>query len=84
MKIDYICIACNRNDLFWTKPSVASIRYFYPDIKITLVKDFTNGRLSTREMEEAFGVDAWEIPKKKCGFCSKLEVMLRPQRERFF
>ena len=79
-----VYVVCNRGDYYRARPCVASIRYFHPDVAITLVKDETNGPFSTREMEQAFNVSTWVPPRARCGFFSKLEVMLRPERERFF
>lgn len=82
--VDHVYVVCNRGDLFRTQPCVASIRYFHPDVRITLVKDETKGPFSTTELENRFQVDTWTPPRRRCGFFSKLEVMLRPEKERFF
>ncbi len=79
-----VYVVCNRDDYYRARPCVASIRYFHPDVEITLVKDETNGPFSTSELEHAFDVSTWVPPRARCGFFSKLEVMLRPERERFF
>jgi hypothetical protein len=79
-----VYVVCNRGDYYRARPCVASIRYFHPDVEITLVKDQTNGPFSTSELEKAFNVLTWDPPRARCGFFSKLEVMLRPEREKFF
>ena len=51
-----IVVFCNAKDYFLTKICVASIRHFYPDIEILLVKDELNGKFSTRILERNFKV----------------------------
>lgn len=82
--VEHVYVVCNRGDLFRARPCVASIRYFHPGVRITLVKDETNGPFSTAELEQRFHINIWTPPRRRCGFFSKLEVMLRPERERFF
>ena len=82
--IDHIYLVCNRRELFRVKPCVASIRHFHPDVRITLVKDQGNGPFSTTELEQYWGVSTWVPPRPKTYIFSQIEVLLRPERERFF
>lgn len=46
-----IVVFCNKLDFFLTRICVTSIRYFYPSIRILLVKDEIHGRFSTSLFE---------------------------------
>ena len=50
------------------KICVASIRYYYPDIKIELVKDNGNGSFNTRGLEKYFNVLATDLGIPKMGW----------------
>lgn len=52
-----IVIAVNKLDYYLCKICVASIRYYYPDISIYLLKDTLNGAFSTRELEQYWNVE---------------------------
>jgi hypothetical protein len=54
--IDTIVIACFKKDVYLLKTCVASIRYWYPDVSIYLLKDTQKGDFSTAEIEKAFRV----------------------------
>lgn len=58
MKIDNLTIAvcCNKKDFFMAKICVASIRYYYPDIALEIIKDVGNGDFDTIEIEKCFSV----------------------------
>lgn len=64
MQVERILIFTMKKDLRLTRICVASIRMFYPDIRIDLVKDESKGPFSTRDLElywncgvEKFGQD---------------------------
>lgn len=72
-----IVILCNKNDYFLTKICVSSIRYYYPGIPLSIVKDELNGRFSTSELEEKFNVKALDLGLKNYGYCTgKIAVLL--------
>ena len=54
--INTIVIACFKKDVYLLKTCVASIRYWYPDVEIYLLKDTQKGDFSTTEIEEVFRV----------------------------
>jgi hypothetical protein len=75
-----IIIVCHKNDYFLSKICVASIRYYYPSVKIFLVKDFLNGQFSTREMEKYFNVKILDLGINKFGWCSaKIHLLISRQ-----
>lgn len=63
-----IAIAVNKRDLWFCRICVASIRYYYPDIGIFLLKDEMNGVFSTTELETYFGVQTINFNRKKFGW----------------
>ena len=60
MKIDCIYLLTHKYYLRLTSICVASIRYWYPDIPIYLIKDEVDGSFSTREIERIWNVGVME------------------------
>ncbi len=84
MKIDSIYIPCTKGDFRLTRICVASIRYWYPDIPITLVKDLIYGDFDTSELEQHFNVKVYPQKARVYGWgFSKFEVFMEPGRKRF-
>jgi hypothetical protein len=84
LKIDHVYICSTEHDLRYTQCCVASIRRWYPDIPITLVKDDANGPYDTSELEQAWDVAVFvkeqgQVPGLGWG---KLEPMFLPGRRR--
>jgi len=83
-KIERIYIAAHKGDLRFTKICVASVRYWYPNIPITLIKDNYSGFFSTKEIEKNFKVDLFDTEIQSFGWgFSKLEPLFLEQREKF-
>jgi len=76
-------VCCSEHDLRYTRCCVASIRRWYPNIPISLVKDETNRPFDTRELEQGWNVRVFqtEHPVPSGGW-SKLEPLLLPTRQR--
>ena len=73
-KIDRLYIACYRGDYWQTKICVASVRKWYPEIPIFLIKDLAKGDFNTSEMEKNFNVQIANFNLKKFGWgVSKFE-----------
>ncbi|WP_162558660.1 glycosyltransferase [Robertkochia solimangrovi] len=72
--IERIYISCHKGDFWQTKICVASIRYWYPQIPIFLIKDLSSGQFDTSFLEYKFNVDIAKFPIDKFGWgVSKLE-----------
>lgn len=83
MKIEQIVIACYHRDIFHLRTCVASVRYWYPQAPITLLKDETRRPFSTRELESSFGVSVQRVPGNIGGWgWTKLDPFLQPTRSR--
>ncbi|MDQ6610144.1 MAG: hypothetical protein M3Y85_10030, partial [Bacteroidota bacterium] len=84
MKVTKIAIACFKKDLYLLKPCIASIRYWYPDVEIFLIKDYIQGQFSTREIETAFNVKIFPSQRKVFGWpWSKLAVILHEKKDKY-
>src|SRR5437879_1345253 len=80
MKIDAIYVACYRYDVELTRLCVASIRFWYPEIPIWLVKDETYGPFDTREIEEVWSASVFPSHLQNLGWgFGKLQVMFQRQ-----
>lgn len=84
MKIEGVVISCYRFDIRLTRLCVASIRFWYPEIPIWLLKDRQYGDFSTSEIERYWNAQVYPERQKKLGWgFGKLEVMTELPRRRF-
>lgn len=82
-KIERIYIACYRGDFWQTKICVASIRTWYPNIPIYLIKDILVGNFNTAILEKRFNVSIANFPIRKFGWgISKLEPYFIEEKTR--
>jgi hypothetical protein len=63
-----IVIAVNKKDVWFCRICVASIRYYYPNVTIFLLKDELNGKFSTKEIERYWNVQLINYQTKKFGW----------------
>jgi hypothetical protein len=82
MTIQRIFIPCYSKDVRLAKISVASIRKWYPNIPITLLKDYYRGSFSTRNLELHWNVEARVLKQQYGSPFSKLEPLLDNRREK--
>jgi hypothetical protein len=83
-RIDRVYIAAHRRDLRLTRICVASVRQWYPDIPIFLLKDEVNGAFSTREIEELWHVKVWPTKARSFGWgFIKLEPLFDTEKVRY-
>jgi hypothetical protein len=76
MKIQGVVICCYALDVYMTRICVASIRFWYPDLPIWLLKDRQYGDFSTREIEDKFNVQVYPVRLEKLGWgFGKLEPL---------
>src|SRR6476661_4616589 len=84
VRTNKVVIACFRRDLFLLRPCVASIRYWYPDAEIYLLKDHAAGGFSTAEIEKYWKVNIFPSARRVFGWpWSKLAVILFETKEKF-
>lgn len=60
-----IIVVSQRNDFFLTRICIASIRYYYPKVKIYIVKDKCFGDYSTANLEKHFNIKVLDLGKDK-------------------
>ncbi|MBX9782825.1 MAG: hypothetical protein K2X48_05940 [Chitinophagaceae bacterium] len=63
-----VAIAVNKKDVWFCRICIASIRYYYPDVEILLLKDELNGKFSTKEIETKWNVQLVDFSVKKFGW----------------
>ncbi len=81
--ITKVVIACCRHDVHLTRICVASIRYWYPDIPILLLKDLFNGDFCTAEIEAAWNVGVFSTSRDQHGWgFGKFEAIFAPPGDR--
>ena len=62
-----VVIACYKHDYWLARASIASIRFFYPELPIFLLKDLAAGRFSTRDAEKHWGVQVLDLGRHQWG-----------------
>lgn len=83
MKIERIYIACFKHDVRFARILVASIRFWYPEIPILLIKDQSYGPFDTSSMEEHWGVSVMPTSRRAFGWgFGKLEPLFAPEKHR--
>jgi hypothetical protein len=80
--IEKVYVSCYKNDAWLARLCVASIRYWYPDLPITLIKDYCGGSFSTYDLETYYGVKIADTSRLLRNF-GRLEICFQEQRERF-
>jgi len=63
-----VVVFANRKDFFISKLCIASIRFYYPDVEILLVKDRLNGDFNTATLCKVFNVKVFELGKRYFGW----------------
>ena len=63
-----IAITVNKNDVWFCRICIASIRYYYPQVEIFLIKDELNGKFSTREIEKNWNIGIIKFDQKIFGW----------------
>lgn len=83
-KIERIYVACYKNDFWQTKICIASIRKWYPDIEIFLIKDHLNGTLNSKELEMTCNVKISDYSIDRFGWgVSKIEPYFEKDKRKF-
>ncbi len=76
MKVEKIFINTYKYDFHFARICIASIRYWYPDIPIVLIKDENAGKFRTTVTEKVWNVEVLSIPRKRFGWgYGKLETL---------
>lgn len=82
--VERVYINTYRRDFWFAKICIASIRYWYPDLPIRLIKDFGAGDFDTSFLSREMNVDVMNTGRKSFGWgFGKFEPLFQDQRERF-
>lgn len=82
--IERIYVACYKRDFWQTKICVASIRKWYPNIEIYLIKDNLAGNFNSKEIEKRYKVKIANYKYDKFGWgVSKFEPYFENGNRRF-
>ena len=85
MKVERVFISTYRYDFHFAKICIASIRYWYPDILIYLIKDENSGTFDTSHAEKLWNVQVLRSERKKFGWgYGKLEPLFLGDHKTFF
>lgn len=72
-----IVVFANRKDFCLTKVCIASIRFYYPEVEILIVKDKLNGNFNTRRLCKATNVKVIKLSKRYYGWgAAKIHFIL--------
>ncbi len=82
MKIDCVYVLCSKEDLYFARICIASIRYWNTSIPIRLIKDLSKDDFDTKELEEALDVKTVSTSIKNLGYFSKLYPFIEKKEER--
>lgn len=84
MKIERVYIGTYKHDFWFARICISSIRYWYPQLKITLIKDLAMGSFDTSDAENFFEVEVLDTPLRSYGWgFSKFEALFSDQNESF-
>ncbi|HMJ46819.1 MAG TPA: hypothetical protein VK498_05785 [Ferruginibacter sp.] len=84
MKLIKINISCCRNDLYFLRICVASIRYWNTTVPVYLLKDFSKGDFDTAELEKVFNVGVVDTKYRNLQAYIKLQPFIENNNERIF
>jgi len=84
MTIQRIYIPTHKGDVRLTAICAASIRYWYPEIPILLIKDYSQGSFDTSEIERLCNASIFQTTKREFGWgFAKLEPLFEAEHRRF-
>lgn len=85
MKVDCVYISTYRYDFHLARVCIASIRYWYPEVPVFLIKDESSGKFDTTDAEKAWNVKILVTERKKFGWgYGKLEPLFLNDHKSFF
>lgn len=83
MKINSVVVLCWAGDFRLARICLASVRYFYPEIALYLMKDVSKGDFDTAEVEKYLNVSTAGLSGVYGPGAGKLELLFRPDLGRF-
>jgi hypothetical protein len=84
MKVDRIFINTHRYDFEFTRICVASVRYWYPSVPVSLIFDYSNGGFTYKRLCRDWDIGVLDTHKSKYGWgFGKFEPLFLENDERF-
>jgi hypothetical protein len=81
--IDKVVIAAYKHDFWLAEICMASVRYYYPQIPIALVFDFSKGAADFSFAQKHYQIEIIDLPIKKFGWgLSKIEFLFLQKKMR--
>lgn len=68
MEVNKIYINTYKYDFYFAKICISSIRFWYPEIPIVLIKDVSKGEFDTSKVERMYNVKIFETSRKSFGW----------------
>lgn len=65
MTVKSIFVNTYRYDFHLAKVCIASIRYWYPEIPVLIIKDYGKGNFNTKRLEDNWDVSVFNTPRRK-------------------
>ena len=84
MIVDKIYVNTYKGDNHWCHICVASIRFWYPKIQITLIKDLNLGDFDTYLIEKTYNVNVFETKDTFGWGYGKLEPLFLKKKRNIF
>jgi len=84
MRIEKVYVNTHRYDLFFTRLCIVSVRYWYPDIPLFLIVDYSSGPFPSQSFCRKWSVQLLDTHKQKYGWgFGKFEPLFPEKREKF-
>jgi hypothetical protein len=81
--INKIVIAAYKHDFWLAEICMASVRYYYPQMPIAVIFDFSKGAADFSFAKKHYQIEIIDLPIKKFGWgLSKIEYLFKQKRER--
>ncbi len=79
--IDRVYIVCNKNDFYFARVCIASVRHWNKTIPVTLIKDLGKGNFETGLLESTFNISIAPAALKNMGYYVKLWPFIENEQE---
>jgi len=77
--VDYIYINVNKYDFHLARICLASLRYWYPEVPVRFIKDYSQGNFDTSHAGKVWNAEVLALHRKKLGWgFGKLETLFLP------
>ena len=83
MPISKVVVAAYKKDFWLVEICISSIRYWYPDIPVAIVYDYSKGTVDFSHVKREYNAEIIDLPIKNFGWgLSKIEYLFLPTNEK--